>query len=97
MERDEIINTLVGYLDQQLKELRGYIGQEPSRSDFFKLFREAYERDYFEVSPSLKADSIREAIMTRWKTPDQEDKKLDLIKEWSTRWDEWRYAWDKHP
>ena len=99
MTRDEIVNTLVDYLDQQLKLVRGYIGQEPYRSDFFKLFKEAYEQDYFEISPNLKADSIRDTIMTRWssRTPDQENEKLELIQQWSVPWDEWRYAWDKHP
>jgi len=50
MGREEIISTVLTYLDEHLKEERGYIGQSFYKDDFFKLFKEAYKQGYFDPS-----------------------------------------------
>jgi hypothetical protein len=98
LTRDEIIETLIQYLDQQLERVRGHTAQPSCKADFFKLFKEAYANGYFEGSPSLEADFIRKTLLTRWSSirDGQEEQKSKLIEEWSARWEEWRYAFQNY-
>ncbi len=99
MSQQEIIKDLHDLLDSHLKGGREYIGPEPYIGDFFKLFREAYQNHYFDVSsnPRLTGDALRDILRTRWfKQDGKDDQRLKLMEDLLRRWDEWRYAWDKH-
>lgn len=100
MTQEEIIERLIAYLDQHLKDVRGYIGQEPYKGDFFKLFKEAHRNGYFDerAHPRLTGDSLSEIVVTRWFTGEEaEDKKREhLMHQLFPKWDEWRYAWNHY-
>ena len=92
MTKDEIINEVIKLLNGQFIGVFGYIGQEPYRGDFFKLFAAAYNGGH-----SLTADSLREFIIVRWCTGDEteNEKKSALMKQLLPCWHEWKYAWDR--
>ncbi len=100
MTQEEIIQTLLEYLNQTLKGGLGYIGHDPYKSDFFALFREAYLNNYFDVSahPRLTGDWLNAHLAERWHTEDEDEnkKKRELMSVLFSWWDEWRYAWDRH-
>ena len=99
MTPDEIIKRIIDYLDGHLGGSRGSMHQEPYKGDFFKLFREAYDNGYFDESsrPGLRGDALREKIIERWFTGGDatDEKRWELMNEFSVTWDEWRYAWDQ--
>ncbi len=99
MTAEEIIIAVVEFLDQSIRGSgTRAIGQPPYRDDLFSLFSEAYRNGYMVRGSSyhLSADSLRAYIMARWEngTQEQRDKLTD---EACTMWQEWRYAWDRHP
>lgn len=99
MEPHEIVQRIVEYLDQHLRGLRGAIGQEPYRSQFFQLFEEARARGYAATSshPRLTADGLRDEVIKQWIThgdPKQAEK-LKWLDDLCDKWHEWVYAWDK--
>jgi hypothetical protein len=96
--REEIIETLINYLDQQLTRTRAHIAQPSSKAEFFALFKEAYANRYFEEVPNLKADALREVLVDRWSSirVGFDAEKRQLIDEWSSRWEEWRYALENY-
>ena len=100
MTQEEIIERFIAYMNQHLKDVRGYIGQEPYKGDFFKLFKEAYLNNYFDVSahPRLTGDSLSDIVITRGFTEDEEEnkKREHLMHQLLPMWDEWRYAWDHY-
>lgn len=100
MTQEQIINQIINYLQMHAKGVRGYIGQEPYKSDFFRLFKEAYHRKYFDATsqPRLTGDSLREILRHRWFSPDVLDtrQRHHLMNQLCSRWDEWRYAWDRY-
>ena len=100
MTQDEIIERIIVYLDQHLKGGRGYVGQEPYKGDFFKLFKEAYRNNFFDVSsrPRLTGDSLSDIVVTRWFTGDEveDDKRRHFMEQIFPKWDEWRYAWNHY-
>lgn len=100
MTQQDIIRELHELLDMHLKGTRGYIGQEPYKGDFFKLFQEAYRSGFIEPSssPRLTGDALRETLGTRWFDDDESlnKKRTELLDLLFTKWDEWRYAWDHH-
>ena len=100
MTQEEIIQQVQKLLDLHLKRVSGYIGQEPYKGDFFKLFREAYHNHYFDVlsSPRLTGDAFRDVLVARW-FDDNENlntQRTNLMNLLFAMWDEWRYAWDNH-
>ena len=99
MTQEEIIERLIRYLDSHLKGEWGDIGQEPYKSDFFKLFKEAYRNGYCDdqASPRLTSDYLTDIVGERWETSEEaEDKKQELMEQFFPKWDEWRYAWDHY-
>ena len=100
MTQEEIIERLIELLDQHLKDVRGYIGQEPYKGDFFKLFKEAYRNRYFDVQadPLLTGDSLRDIVVARWFTGEdaEDERRQQLMDQLFPKWDEWRYAWDHY-
>ncbi len=98
MTQDEIINQIVEYLDQHLHGMRGAMGQEPYKGDFFKLFEEAHRGGYMYVSssPRLTADGLIDPVRARWFTSDEDDEQREqLLHQLMAMWGEWRYAWDR--
>jgi hypothetical protein len=99
MTRNEIVAELLKLLDMHLKGARGYMGQRGYKEDFFKLFKDAYSAGHFTPAPNMRADNLRDELLVRWSslTQGQENDKIRLIEQWSTMWDEWRYALDNYP
>lgn len=99
MSQEEILDKIIKYLKEHLDKNgpRGYIGQDPYKSDFFELFREAYKNDYFDFSstPRLTSDAIIDELGHRW-TENSGNEKDELLKEFHKNWNEWTYAWDNH-
>ncbi len=99
MSQEEILDKIIEYLKEHLDENgpRGYIGQDPYKSDFFKLFREAYKNDYFDLSSEkvLTGDAIISRLSERW-TENSCIEKDELLEEFRKNWNEWKYAWDNH-
>ena len=100
MTQDDVIAQIIEFLDGQLKDIRGHIAQEPYKGDVFKLFKDAYHNGYFDESsrPGLRGDALRDIIVARWFTHDdaEDEKRWELMNQFSARWDEWRYAWDNY-
>ncbi len=98
MTQDEIINHIIVYLNGHLNGTRGGIGETIYKGDFFKLFKEAYHNGYFDESSraGLRGDALRDIIVERWFTGDdaKDEKRWELMSQFSAMWDEWRYAWD---
>ena len=99
MTRDEIVTELLCLLDMHLKGARGYMGQRGYKEDFFKLFKDAYSAGYFTPVPNMRADNLRNELLSRWSslTDGRDNEKVRLIEQWSAMWDEWRYALDNYP
>ncbi|HEU0048476.1 MAG: hypothetical protein E6J54_04305 [Deltaproteobacteria bacterium] len=100
MTQNEIIDTLVEYLDQHLKEIRGHIGRDPYKGDIFKLFADAYRSGYFDDSsrPGLGADALCDILQVRWlANREHEEKRKHLLDQLLPMWREWQYGWDKYP
>lgn len=97
MKQEEILDKIIEYLREHLESRRGYIGQDPYKSDFFELFREAYKNDYFDFSstPRLTGDAIMDILKERW-IDSSNNEKEELLKEFCNKWDEWKYAWDNY-
>lgn len=99
MTQEEIIASLIEYFDAHLNGVRGSVHQNPYKSDFFLLFKEAYDRDYFDFSssPRLTGDALRDILAERWLRGhyDVDEDRLKLMETVLTMWDEWRYAWDR--
>jgi len=97
MTEEEIIQTLIDYLNQHLSGTRGYIGHSPYKSDIFELFADAYRKGYLDVSsnPRLTADGLRQVLSARWSAPD-DDQGQRLMEGVLQMWREWQYAWDHH-
>ncbi len=99
MTPDEIIKQIIDYLKGHLHGSRGAI-EGNYKADFFKLFREAYDENYFDESSraGLRGDALRDIIVERWFTGDdaKDEKRWELMSQFSAMWDEWRYAWDHH-
>lgn len=100
MTQENIIEEVLNLLNMHLTGLRGYIGQEPYKGDFFRLFREAHRNHYFDTSssPRLTGDAFRDILVARWFDDDESlnEKRTKLMELLFTKWDEWRYAWDHH-
>lgn len=100
MDQEEIISTALTYLKQHLDEkgMRGHMDQEPYKGDWFRLFKEAYNNNYFDysASPLLTGDAFRDALVARWFDEDRDDEKTELLTQLINKCDEWRYAWDNY-
>ena len=100
MTQKQIIDEVITHLDLHLKDVLGYIGQEPYKGDFFKLFKEAYREGYFQPSsnPRLTGDAFRIILLDRWNTggDNKKQERQKLMEQLFARWDEWRYAWDHY-
>jgi hypothetical protein len=68
-----------------------------TRTNIFKLFREAYDNGYCEhpSSPLLTGDALRDILQNRWDTggTDTEAQRQKLTDAVLTMWNEWQYAW----
>ena len=96
MTAQQILDRIIEYLDQHLSGIRGYIGQDPYKSDFFKLCKEAHHHGYCEPSshPRLTGDAMKSILEVRWSTGGfaKEEQRSDLMERFFAMWDEWRYA-----
>ena len=100
MTGEEIIEKLQGRLHGHLKGYLGYLGQEPYKNDFFRLFREAYDGKFFDATarPRLTGDALRDLLEVRWieaMDDEEAERARAIMEDLLRRWDEWRYAWDK--
>ena len=70
MTAEEILEKVNEYLDQHLKRgaPKEALSQDPHKTEFFELFREAYRKGYFDksFSPQLSGDALYKAIVERW-------------------------------
>jgi hypothetical protein len=94
MTQPDLYRQLGDYLDGIFPDGGGgpFWGQEPYRSDLFKLFAASHD------SCHLHGDQIWQHLKDQWfpgKKLSEEDSNtvFDLCQAWS----EWRYAWDKWP
>jgi len=69
----------------------GYWGQEPYRSDFFKVFAEVYDID------PMHGDQVKELLKERHLSSDDPEhgRKTEELHQICRAWSEWKYAWDK--
>lgn len=97
MTAPEIFRKIEEHLDMTHKQILGNMRQDPYRSDLFKLFAEAYRNRFFdeESEPLLTGDAILVKLERRWVADNEERRKL--LWDFTTMWNDWRYAWDKHP
>lgn len=100
MEGERLRDKLREFLNEHLVQHRGYLGQEPYKKDLFRLFKLAYEGNYFDVkaSPRLTGDALRDWLQETWLAPmdgDQRERAEAIAEDLLRRWDEWRYAWDQ--
>ena len=98
MTQEEIIQGVLEFL--KFISEGASMTQEPYHSDIFRLFKETYQNGYFEhsSSPLLTGDALHEILITRWFTEDEaeNERKAALIRRLTTKWNDWRYAWDKY-
>jgi hypothetical protein len=102
MTDEEILARINEYLDQHLSGIRGHIRQEPYIGDIFKLFAAAYaNRESAGTSAShITSDGLVEEIGGRSQqadTPENYEKKLNLLRKLGAMWSEWEYAWEMYP
>ena len=99
MTNEEILDRINGYLNQHLAGIRGYICKEPYIGDFFKLFAAAYANRGLD-GPSVScitSDSLVEDIgepSHQADTPENYQKKLDLLRILGSMWSEWHSSRD---
>lgn len=93
MTAEQILDAIEEYMDQHVLNVRGSIHQDPYKSDFFRLFAEAYNEGYMslESQPRLTAAGLGDAL--RLRIPDVLE--LPLAQELLVFWHEWTYAWDR--
>ncbi len=103
MDYEQIIQKVQSLLELHIKQ-DAYIGQEPYKGDFFKVFKEAYRGGYCDSDRArppgqlLTADALTEVINTRWesKSDHEEKRKQKVLGTLNTMWQEWIYAWDHY-
>ncbi len=102
MDYDEIIQKVLSLLALHIKG-DAYIGQEPYKGDFFKIFKEAYRGGYCDLQRPrlgqlLTADALTDVINTRWESESdrEEERKQKILGTLNTMWREWIYAWDHY-
>jgi len=99
MTQEEILTRLIDCLDFHLHSTASI--HQNYKNDIFKLFKEAYNSGYCEhpSSPLFTGDALRDRLPIRWTTggEQKEAQRKDLMETVLTMWDEWRYAWDRHP
>ena len=100
MKQEDIIKEVQKLLELHFLGTLGYMGQEPYKGDFFKLFKEAYQAGFCDTSSNqtLTGDAFRSILVARWFSGDKNDdaKKEKLLDQLFSMWDEWRYAWDNY-
>src|SRR5947209_20069415 len=99
MTQNEIIDTLVEYLDQHLKEIRGHIGRDSYKGEILKLFADAYRSGYFDDSsrPGLGADALCDILQVRWlANHEHADTRKHLLDELLRMWREGQYGREKY-
>jgi hypothetical protein len=89
----EIVDGVILLLQHHKNNLAGSIHQDPYKSDFFRLFADAYNAGLM-ASNNLQADALANFIEER--DPDLIDLTdnstyVNLL----TFWREWTYAWDR--
>jgi hypothetical protein len=94
MMQPDLYRQLGGYLDDIFPDGGGgpFWGQEPYRSDLFKLFAASHD------SCHLHGDQILEYLKDQWlpgKNLSEDDR--NAVSDICQAWSEWRYAWDKRP
>src|SRR5215813_9418291 len=107
MTAEEIIAAFVQCLDLHITANNpASIQQSHYKSEFFKLFREAYNGNHIDVDarPRLTADGLREIlegarssdklVLPRWKSASTPEGKA-LMEKVLAMWHEWQYAWDQ--
>ncbi|MFH0771020.1 MAG: hypothetical protein V1933_00125 [Candidatus Omnitrophota bacterium] len=95
MNKEEIIKEIVRLLEGHFSGIRGYIGQDPYRSDFFKLFNEAYRNAYLVDSEGTDLTGDHLADLTIARLPVNEDKNPEhktILLAFAQQWNNWRYA-----
>jgi len=95
MKREEIIKEMVRLLDGHFSGIRGSIGQDHYRSDFFKLFKEAYRNGYLvdSESPVLTGDNLVDlTIARRAVDSDKNPEHGKILSDFARQWNNWRYA-----
>ncbi|MGB6536056.1 MAG: hypothetical protein WBF58_08850 [Xanthobacteraceae bacterium] len=91
MTRSEIADKVIDLLRDHEDKRRGSIHQDPYKSDFFRLFAEAYNAGMMRGEREvLYADALTSILVAR--APELvEGKTWDALYQF---WSEWTYAWD---
>ncbi len=99
MTRDEIVAEIIDLLRGHLGSGRGDMGQDPYRSDLFKVFARAHRAGLC-VPEGLRADPMAEVVIARWIKGEDDERteklKRGLIQDLAVRWTYWQYAWDNY-
>ncbi len=100
MDYEQIIQKVQSLLELHIKQ-DAYIGQEPYKGDFFKVFKDAYRGGYCgrqRPRQLLTADALTDIINTRWESESdhEEERKQKVLGTLNTMWREWIYAWDHY-
>lgn len=99
MTHSEIVDALIQYLRETREgRVRGIMGQEPYKGDFFRIFSLAYRQGLtsHETAPShqlLTGDALRQTIIERAPDLAQGGNELSSL---ISLWHEWCYAWDNY-
>jgi hypothetical protein len=89
--RTEIVDGVIRLLRDHKNKLAGSIHQDPYKSDFFKLFADAYNAGLMQQY-RLRADALADSVAERDPDVTGDELFVTLI----TFWREWTYAWERH-
>jgi hypothetical protein len=94
MTQEQILTEVIAYLNSQRRGGTGFLYQEPYRMQLFALFAEAYNQGLI-TNGSLVAEKMRDSVLERWLTRNQEEdkKRLPYLDKVHMAWYEWQYAW----
>jgi len=91
MNKEKIIKEIVSLLEGHFSGNRGSMGQDPYRSDFFKLLKEAHKNAYLETD--LTGDYLVDLTIARLSVDEDKNpgyKTMLLV--FAQQWNDWRYA-----
>ncbi len=90
MTKEEIISTLIGYLNQHVRGNHS-VQQHTYKFELFRLFADGYRVGFFESERSFLEESLRNVMTERWAKGVEE--RRDLLDQVLAMWREWHYAW----
>ncbi|OPY87315.1 MAG: hypothetical protein A4E71_01056 [Smithella sp. PtaU1.Bin162] len=99
MDGHELLKSLRRLIESHT-ELGCNIHQSGYKDDYFRLFRVAHDRRWFESTahPRLTGDAISDYFYDDWLAAknDKNDKLAKTMRAVLNMWDEWHYALEKY-